>query len=101
MIHIITKFSGVGGAELMLIRLIKATPRNKHTVISLMSISDSFKKELSGFDVSFYELKARNMFEMSLCFFRLIPIIKKNSGTLFFWMYHACAVSPLVRLIEP
>lgn len=101
MIHIITNFSGVGGAELMLIRLIKALPRNKHTVISLMSISNDFKKELSTFDVSFYELKSRNMFDMFLCFFRLIPIIKKNSGTLFFWMYHACAVSPLVRFIEP
>ncbi|MCY9875216.1 glycosyltransferase [Vibrio natriegens] len=101
MIHIITNFSGVGGAELMLIRLIKSTPKSKHTVISLMSISDTFKKELSNFDVSFYELKAKNMLEMSLCFFRLIPIIKKNNGTLFFWMYHACAVSLLVRIIEP
>lgn len=101
MIHIITNFSGIGGAELMLIRLIKATPKIKHTVISLMSISADFKKELSNSDVSFYELKSRNMFEMSLCFFRLIPIIKENSGTLFFWMYHACAVSTLVRFIEP
>lgn len=46
-LHIITNFSGVGGAEMMLARLIEQTQDEcEHVIISLMKVSDVYKSTL-------------------------------------------------------
>ena len=50
-VHVITNFSGIGGAEMMLSRLVKETERdNTHVIISLMQISDIYVEALERCD---------------------------------------------------
>ena len=50
-VHVITNFSGIGGAEMMLSRLVKQTESNRtHVIISLMEISDVYVDALKRCD---------------------------------------------------
>lgn len=44
MVHVITNFAGVGGAEMMLARLIQCTEQQyKHVIIALMKTSEVYQ----------------------------------------------------------
>lgn len=88
-VHVITNFNGIGGAEIMLTRLINETkPEYEHTIISLMQISDRYQSTLNICE-SYYHLnwnglntpkilvKLRNILN------NILPNIIQC------WMYHA------------
>ena len=91
--HVITNFSGRGGAELMLIRLINGMPKHSHTVISLMRCSSELKHMVKNKNVVFVELNASGIISMSLSLFKLSALFKGFRGPVFAWMYHACAIT--------
>lgn len=93
--HVITNFSGIGGAELMLIRLINATPNVRHRVISLMSISDDLKSKVNNPNVEYFSLNSKGMLSMLFSSFRLVFHLKKNKSKIISWMYHACVISSI------
>lgn len=94
-VHVITDFSGVGGAEMMLSRLIKQTADNyKHVIISLMDISDIYKDTLNSCH-SYYSLKWNGLNTFKIIF-ELKKIIKLISPcTIQCWMYHANVLTSL------
>lgn len=94
-VHVITNFSGVGGAEIMLSRLVKKTERdNTHVIISLMEISDVYVEALEHCH-SYYSLKW-NGFNTLLVIAKLRKLLKKlNPTTIQCWMYHANALTSL------
>lgn len=91
--HVITNFSGRGGAELMLIRLINGLPEHSHTVISLMRCSNELKDMVNNKNVIFVELNASGITSMSLSLLKLSALLKGIRGPVFAWMYHACAIT--------
>ena len=47
MVHVITNFAGVGGAEMMLARLIQCTEQQfEHVIIALMKTSEVYRSTL-------------------------------------------------------
>ena len=47
MVHVITNFAGVGGAEMMLARLIQQTEHDyQHVIIALMKTSNVYQSTL-------------------------------------------------------
>lgn len=99
--HVITNFEGVGGAETMLVRLIKATPEVKHKVISLIGISQFYIDELQANEVELKELNIKG--PLSLLFiapYKLICELSRDDVVMS-WMYHACVVAGFVKLIKP
>lgn len=88
-VHVITNFSGIGGAEMMLSRLIKQTKSNNtHVVISLMQISDIYVEVLDLCHASYYlDWNGLNTF---LIVAKLRKLLKELAPkTIQCWMYHA------------
>jgi glycosyltransferase involved in cell wall biosynthesis len=88
-VHVITNFSGVGGAEMMLARLIKQTEHDySHVVISLIKVSDIYAEALALCS-SHYALNwnGLNSFGVMIKLKKLIKQIAPK--TVQCWMYHA------------
>lgn len=94
-VHVITDFSKIGGAEKMLSNLIKQTADNyKHVVISLISISDVYKDTLNCC-YSYYALKWNGLNTLKIIF-ELKRLIKTISPyAIQGWMYHANVLTSL------
>ena len=95
MVHVITNFAGVGGAEMMLARLIQFTEdQYQHVIISLMKTSEVYQSTLDGCQ-SYYALGWNGI--------NTFGTIKKLRGllkqlqpkTVQCWMYHANAITSL------
>lgn len=94
-VHVITNFSGVGGAEMMLARLIKYTEdQYQHVIISLMKTSELYQTTLNrckshhtlnwnGINIFSTIQKLRNLLK------QLEPKVVQC------WMYHANALTSL------
>jgi len=94
-IHVITNFHGIGGAEMMLANLIKNTSEDfDHYVISLMTISDAYTDALN---------LCKNSFSLNWNGINTIKTLKKLRNLLKelkpeivqCWMYHANALTSL------
>lgn len=101
-LHVIVGLD-VGGAELMLKRLIEAHQKNpnyKHSVLSLTDIG-KVGKQLKALNVEVHALKMTSIFELPLVFFRLIQFLRYNSPDIIqTWMYHSDLLGGLAaRLI--
>jgi glycosyltransferase involved in cell wall biosynthesis len=101
-LHVIVGLD-VGGAELMLKRLIEAHQKNsnyKHSVLSLTDIG-TVGKQLKALNVEVHALKMTSIFELPLVFFRLIQFLRYNSPDIVqTWMYHSDLLGGLAaRLI--
>lgn len=97
-VHVITNFAGVGGAEMMLSRLVAQTQAEyEHIIISLMYVSDVYTETLKLCS-SHYSLnwKGINSFNVMLKLRTLLQQIQPNvvQG----WMYHANAMVSLSLL---
>lgn len=97
-VHVITNFAGVGGAEMMLSRLIQQTQHEcEHVVISLMKTSDVYADALALCS-SHYALGWNGLNSYS--------VLRKLRGlletlapkTVQCWMYHANALTSLATL---
>lgn len=87
-LHVITNFSGRGGAERMLSRLIKSTPSVEHHLISLMHFSDVYNDSLVQCKSSYalgWNLKSTPKVLYQLA--RHITSIQPD--VIQCWMYHA------------
>ncbi|MBQ4812040.1 glycosyltransferase [Pseudoalteromonas luteoviolacea] len=100
-VHVITNFTEIGGAEQMMIRAINASEKGyKHTVISLMGVSEHMKKRLSK-QVDFHALGAKSALDLIKGAFLLKRLLVQlgNVSALYSWMYHANFVAALSCLL--
>ena len=97
-VHVITNFSGIGGAEMMLSRLVKQTESNcTHVIISLMEISDVYVDALKRCD-SYYYLDWNGL-NTVLVISKLRKLLKKLAPeTIQCWMYHANLLTSISML---
>lgn len=97
-VHVITDFSGIGGAEMMLSRLIKHTTNDyKHIIISLMGVSDVYKDTLDQCQ-EYYNLNWNGLNTVKVIF-KLKKILKQISPcTIQCWMYHANVLTTISQL---
>lgn len=101
-LHVIVGLD-VGGAELMLKRLIgshQKSPNYKHYVLSLTQIG-KVGEQLKALNVEVHALKMTSIFELPLVFFRLIQFLRHSSPDIVqTWMYHSDLLGGLAaRLI--
>ncbi len=94
-VHVITNFAGVGGAEMMLARLIQQTQdQYKHVIIALMKTSDVYAETLSRCQ-SHYALGWNGLNTLGTIA-KLRHLIKSISPkTVQCWMYHANVLTSL------
>lgn len=97
-VHVITDFSGIGGAEMMLSRLVKQTESNNtHVIISLMEISDVYVETLERCH-SYYYLDWNGL-NTVLIIAKLRKLLKKLAPeTIQCWMYHANVLTSISML---
>lgn len=90
-LHIIVSLE-VGGAELMLKRLIEYSKNEVdkcHTVISLTSIGE-LGTYLKSIGIEVHELKMQSILDIPITFFRLVDIVRNIKPDIVqTWMYHA------------
>lgn len=97
-VHVITNFSGVGGAEMMLSRLIKQTQNEyNHVIISLMKTSDIYADTLD-LCVSYTALNWNGINSFSVVG-KLKKLLKQYQPfAIQCWMYHANVMTSLSLL---
>jgi glycosyltransferase involved in cell wall biosynthesis len=89
-VHLITNFEGLGGAELMLIRLLNAQPDLDHTVISLRNQSEKIVSRIVNRDIKVFDLKAKGFSSLALGSIALRRMLVKLAPDIVMcWMYHA------------
>ena len=95
MVHVITNFAGVGGAEMMLARLIQQTEHDyQHVIIALMKTSEVYQSTLERCQ-SHYALGWNGLNTLSTVS-QLRALLKKlQPATVQCWMYHANALTSL------
>lgn len=95
MLHVITNFAGVGGAEMMLARLIQYTEHQyEHVIIALMKTSEVYQSTLERCQ-SHYALGWNGLNTLSTVS-QLRALLKKlQPATVQCWMYHANALTSL------
>ena len=95
MVHVITNFAGVGGAEMMLSRLIQHTEdRYTHIIISLMKTSEVYEATLDRCQ-AYYALNWNGLNTLSVIT-KLRGLLKTiQPKTVQCWMYHANALTSL------
>lgn len=87
-LHVITNFSGRGGAERMLSRLIESTPSVEHHLISLMHFSDVYNGSLAQCKSS-YAL-GWNLKSTPQVLYQLVRHVARiQPDVIQCWMYHA------------
>jgi len=97
-LHIITNFSAIGGAEMMLSRLIQSQPEEEHYLVSLMGISQEIYSETLG-QCSYAEELHWNGINTLNTLLKLKKIIKElNPDLIQGWMYHANVLASLSLL---
>lgn len=97
-LHIITNFSAIGGAEMMLSRLIQSQPEEEHYLVSLMGISQEIYSETLG-QCSYAEALNWNGINTFNTILKLKKIIKElNPDLIQGWMYHANILASLSLL---
>lgn len=95
LVHVITNFAGVGGAEMMLARLIQQTQNEyDHVIISLMNVSDVYAETLE-LCTSHHALSWNGLNTFSVIA-QLKKLIKQlTPKTVQCWMYHANVMTSL------
>lgn len=88
-LHVITGFSAIGGAEMMLCKLIKSLPEEEHHVISLMHINYEIFKDTLKFCASNVALEwnGLNTLKVILKLRKSIELV--DPDVIQGWMYHA------------
>ncbi|MDH2171757.1 glycosyltransferase [Acinetobacter johnsonii] len=95
MVHVITNFAGVGGAEMMLARLIQHTEHQyEHVIIALMKTSEVYQSTLDRCQAH-YALDWNGINTLGAVS-KLRTLLKKlQPATVQCWMYHANALTSL------
>lgn len=95
MVHVITNFAGMGGAEMMLARLIQYTEHQyEHVIIALMKTSEVYQSTLDRCQAH-YGLDWNGINTLGTVS-KLRTLLKKlQPATVQCWMYHANALTSL------
>ncbi|TMS44625.1 glycosyltransferase [Acinetobacter lwoffii] len=95
MVHVITNFAGVGGAEMMLARLIQHTEHQyEHVIIALMKTSEVYQSTLDRCQAH-YALDWNGINTLGTVS-KLRTLLKKlQPATVQCWMYHANVLTSL------
>ena len=100
-IHIITGLS-IGGAEIMLYKLLSITDKRKFTpiVIALVAGSDEMKDRIEALDIPVYSLGIKRSSLFSLFrFLKLIRLMREHKPDIIQgWMYHGNLAATLVSI---
>lgn len=98
MVHVITNFAGVGGAEMMLARLIQYTEHQyEHVIIALMKTSEVYQSTLDRCQAH-YALGWNGINTLGTVA-KLRALLKKfQPSTVQCWMYHANVLATLSTL---
>ena len=100
-IHIITGLS-IGGAEIMLYKLLSITDKQKFTpiVIALVAGSDEMKDRIEALDIPVYSLGIKRSSLFSLFrFLKLIRLMREHKPDIIQgWMYHGNLAATLVSI---
>lgn len=97
-LHVITNYSKMGGAECMLSKLVLATPEHQHNIISLISISDIYQESLSNAKSS--SSLGWKLLKTPSTLLKLARKIKEtNPDVIQCWMYHANVIGSLAHLL--
>lgn len=98
-VHVITNFTELGGAENMLIKLVNACSE-KHTqrIYSLMGVSGKMR-QLLPYNVEVIALEASSAFALLSSTLKLRDAFY-NSDIVYSWMYHANVVSALSKILS-
>ena len=98
MVHVITNFAGVGGAEMMLARLIQCTEHQyEHVIIALMKTSEVYQRTLDCCQ-SYYALQWNGLNTLGTIQ-KLRGLLKQlQPKTVQCWMYHANVLTSLSML---
>lgn len=99
--HIISGLS-IGGAEMMLYKLISGTDKQKfmHIVIALVAGSDEMKDRIKALDIPVYSLGIKRSSLFSLIrIYKLIRLIREHKPDIIQgWMYHGNLAATLVSI---
>ena len=94
-LHVITGFSAIGGAEVMLCKLIKSLPTEEHHIVSLMHINHEIFKDALKYCDSNIALEWNSLNTLKVIF-KLRRIIEQlNPDIIQGWMYHANVLTSL------
>ena len=97
-VHVITNFAGVGGAEMMLSRLIQQTQHEyHHVIISLMKISDIYADTLA-ITREYHALNWNGLNSLSVIYQLKKRLKQLQPKVIQCWMYHANVFSSLSTL---
>jgi len=103
-IHIISGLS-IGGAEIMLYKLLSITDKRKFTpiVIALAAGSDEMKDRIEALDIPVYSLGIKRSSLFSLFrFLKLIRLMREHKPDIIQgWMYHGNLAAALVSIFTP
>lgn len=93
-LHVITNFAAVGGAEMMLSRLIQTQPDCRHYVVALMNINGTYQDALQRCEAH-YALRWNGLNTLSAVL-KLRKIIQAvQPDVIQGWMYHANVLASL------
>ncbi|WP_163131691.1 glycosyltransferase [Agarivorans sp. Alg241-V36] len=97
-LHVITNFGGIGGAETMLIRVINQSDQEfEHVIVSLMDVSEVLTSRLNT-NIKHYALGASSIVGLLKATFQLRKISKvEKPERVYAWMYHANFVTALAK----
>ena len=98
-LHIITDYSGMGGAEKMLSRIVESLPEVEHHIVSLMQISDLYTTSLQRCKTS--RALGWRLINTPMTVFKLKEIIEEiQPDVIQSWMYHANVFAVLANSSE-
>lgn len=93
--HVITDFSGQGGAQAMLARLLSQA-KEKTVVVALTEVSDRSKDLAGNPEVIYVSLRARSLAAVPRAIWQLKGLIQKHKpDAVLCWMYHAMVIGIL------
>ena len=94
--HVITNMMASGGAEVMLLRLVRASSSQRPIVVSLMDVSDRHRHAIAELDLDIRSLNARSTLAMSRAVWELARMFRnERPDAVMCWLYHAMVVGQL------
>lgn len=94
--HVITNMMASGGAEVMLLRLVRASGSKRHSIVSLMDVSERHRAMITELDLDVRSLKARSTLGMLRAVQTLARTIREEQpDAVMCWLYHAMIVGQL------
>jgi len=92
-LHIITDFSLLEGAQTMLARLLRVSPDDRTIVAPLIDASDTCRRAAANPRITYAPQNARSMPALAVATMKLARLIRKEQPSVVLcWMYHAMVV---------